>query len=604
MKKIGTLVVCLMIILMGCEKEEIKVQTGDLYVTVYGNFSKPIEGANIFTVPSTVQSISDEFGTALLKELEPGSYEVFASSGDYGSGKTVVRIVPDSLQKVFIHLVKGVTTGYNPEIELILPALPANFSLNENIVFSFNVKDKDTPGNELKVTLTSNLDGKLVETHPNALDNVRFETSSLSRGVHIITVTATDKDNYSATKTFELSTLAPGNVTMESAVAENGVVLLQWQKYALADFKRYEVFRSTDPLEQGQVIAAFSSADSVNFIDRLPPFESFVYYYVKVTNNDNYNRNSNKIKVEHPAGKIYYHLVTDAVHHPDEPVVFIIDHASQKLLSINYETQVQLSSVSLQGSAGKIDIGDNGFGLEIYVPGNDGFIRIYNASTLDYVTSITTGLATRCVATNGNGYIVASVMPSPWWEQPVRTYSRSTGINISGNPGSAFEGSIMRFVPGTDHVITISTGVSPTDMDYLEMDNSGKIIKLVDDQYHGDHPLDPFIFRISSNGEYLVTGSQGAVYSAVSSMVYKGMIDRGALTYSDYAFSSNGRTIYAGTSNRKSIQIIQYPELVRNDEILLKGYPKFLFYHKGEIISISKVGEHSENIAFERVRVE
>jgi hypothetical protein len=193
-------------------------------------------------------------------------------------------------------------------------------------------------------------------------------------------------------------------------------------------------------------------------------------------------------------------------------------------------------------------------------------------------------------------------MPSPWWEQPVRTYSRSTGINISGNGDN--EGDRLRFIPNTDNIISISTSVSPVDMEYFELNSSGQILLHKDDSYHGDHPLDPNIFRISSNGEFVVTGQVGAVYSASSTMIYKGMIDRGSLYFSDFAFSNDGNTIYAGTSNRNSLQIVKYPQLTRSDEILIKGYPKFLFNFNGKIISISRTDTNSDTYVFEIISVE
>jgi hypothetical protein len=588
-----------------CEKDEVKINKGDLYVTVYSNSDYsygPIMGANVFTVPPTKQAITDEFGSVLITDLEPASYEVYANLDGYGSGKQVVKIMPDSLKNVSVYVKQGVNIGFTPEIEIILPGSPANFALNEKIVFSLSVTDSDTPAEDLDVVISSNLDGTILETHPDASNNIKFETTTLSRGLHEITVSATDEDGFTTSKIINVSTIAPGNITLESAVVESGSVHLQWQKYSFNDFKRYEVLRSENKDSEGQVIASFSDIDVVSYVDGLPPFTSEAYYYIRVSNTEEQTRNSNKIQVTEPAGKIYYYSISDAVHHPTEPIVYIVDNASQKLISINYQDETILNSISLGETVGKIDIADNGYGLEIYVPNNSGFIKIYDAGTFNLIKSINTGLATRSVATNGNGYIVASVMPSPWWEQPIRTYSRSTGINISGNGDN--EGDRIRFIPNTDKIITISTSVIPVDMEYLEMDINGKILLHEDDSYHGDHPLDPNIFRISSNGEFVITGNQGAVYSATSSMTYKGMVDRGTLNFSDFAFSNDGNTIYAGTSNRTSLQIIKYPELTRNDEILTKGYPKFLFYANGEIISISKTESSVDNYAIERVQIE
>jgi hypothetical protein len=596
----------LLITLWSCDKDELSTKKGDLYVKVYmnnGYSTAPVKGVSVFTVPATKQAITDEFGSAILKGIDAASYEVYADLDGIGSGKTAVRISENSLEEVEIYIEQGVKTGFTPEIVQILPSIPANYSLNENIVFSFNIKDNESKPGDLNVILSSNIDGKLIETRPDASNNFRFETAKLSRGKHIITITATDKDKYSTIKTIEVSTVSPGNIILDSAISNSGSVLLNWQKYNLTDFKKYEILRSSSKDLEGEVIATFNSADVVTFLDKLPPFSSQVYYYIRVTNTENYTRNSNKLNVVEPAGKIYYYSITDAVHHPSEPIIYIIDNAAQKLRAINYKTQTEINSVSIDATVGKIDIGNNGFGLEIYVPNSNGFIKVFNANTLDLVTSINTGLKTKCVVTNGHGYLVASVMPSPWWEQPIRTYSRSTGINISGDGG--FEGDYIRFIPNSDKIITISTSVSPVDMEYLELDSKGKILSHIDDKYHGDHPLDPNIFRISSNGEFVITGNVGAVYSASSSMIYKGIVDRGALYFSDFAFSSSGNIIYAGTSNRTSLQIIKYPALTRDDEILLKGYPMFLFNFKGEIISISKTMLNNNNsFAFEIVKVE
>jgi hypothetical protein len=604
MKNNYLVLLILLLTLWSCEKDELSA-SGDVYVTVYANngySTVPVKGANVFTVPATSQAVTDEFGTAILKNIDVDSYEVYANLEGYGSGKAVVKISDNSLEKIEIYIERGVTTGFTPEIEQILPSIPANFTLNENIVFSLNVKDNDSQSNDINVIISSNLDGKLLETHPDASNNVRFETSKLSKGKHIITVTATDKDKYSTSKTIEVSTMAPGNIILESAIANSGTVQLNWQKYTLPDFKKYEIVRSLSKDVEGQVIASFSSADTVTYLDNLPPFVSEVYYYIRVSNTQDYTRNSNKIQVVEPAGKIYYYNITDAVHHPSQPIIYIIDSASQKLRAINYKTQTEINSVSIDATVGKIDIGNNGYGLEIYVPNSSGFIKVYNANTLDLVTSINTGLATKCVVSNGHGYLVASVMPSPWWEQPIRTYSRATGINISGD--GDFEGDYIRFIPNTDKIITISTSVSPIDMEYLEFDNTGKFILHKDDSYHGDHPLDPNIFRISPNGEFVVTGNVGAIYGANGSMLYKGTVDRGTLYFSDFAFSTNGNTIYAGTSNRNSLQIIKYPELTRDNEILLKGYPKFLFNFQGDIISISRTDQNNDNkYAFEIIKI-
>ncbi len=151
----------------------------------------------------------------------------------------------------------------------------------------------------------------------------------------------------------------------------------------------------------------------------------------------------------------------------------------------------------------------------------------------------------------------------------------------------------LRLIPGTNEIISISTGVSPDDMEYYKISNDGMIEEHNDDSYHGDHPLNAKIFRISEDGSYAITSYNGSVYLANANMPYQGNLQNGGLHYSDFAFSSDGTTIYAATSNRKSIQIGHYPSLIRDNEIMLNGYPKYILRDNDKLIVSITSNENS-----------
>lgn len=69
-------------------------------------------------------------------------------------------------------------------------------------------------------------------------------------------------------------------------------------------------------------------------------------------------------------------------------------------------------------------------------------------------------------------------------------------------------------------------------------------------------------------------------------MQFKGLLQRGNLNYSDFAFSDDGSIIYAATSNRTSIQIGNYPSLLRSNEILLRGFPVMIERKANKIICV------------------
>ena len=146
-------------------------------------------------------------------------------------------------------------------------------------------------------------------------------------------------------------------------------------------------------------------------------------YAIRVTNKNNLSRFSNFSSIEYPGGVIFNFAPDDMLKHPFENYVYV-----------------------------------------------------YNADDLTLQTTISTDRATAGVVIDGKGHIIASVDPSPWWEQPVRTYSRDNGMYIDGYDGSDVnEKDRTRLISGTSEIISISTTVSPVDMEYFKIGNDGII---------------------------------------------------------------------------------------------------------------------------------
>lgn len=608
MKTNSIYLIALLAVLLGCEKDEAPKITGDLSINVkmsgYNNY--PLENAEVYTKPATVQGKTDAFGSVLLKELEVGSYEVFATYEDVGSGKTTVNIKVDELAETTITIVKGVNAGIAPTINLILPGQPAEFSFGEEINFSAEVNDEETPLKSLKVKWESDLDGLINSDPPNSSGNISFSTSSLSRGLHTITLTVEDGDGYKTSKNLMANTLSPKALVLDIPLKNQGNIELSWSKYEGQNFKNYEIFRTNgDGSTQDQeLIATILDQNTAFFLDTQAPLKYQIGYYVRVTNNEGYSRSSDEEIIKLPSGPIFNFTASDMLRHPSQAFVYLVDKGGQKLIKFDYESFQTVKETSIQGTVGKCTIGDNGEGIEIYVPSLDGNVYVYNADDLMLNAKIQTGKKNSSVAIDGLGNVIVALDPSPdaWWTDPLRTFSRSTGILIDGN--GDFESDIIRKIPGKNEFIAISTGVSPIDMDYYKLAENGTFEIHMDDKYHGDHPLSPYIFRISDDGNYSITSSSGAVYLANSSMEYKGQLQAGTLKYSDFAFSSDCSIIYAATSNRNSIQIGAYPSLIRNDEILLKGYPVFVVRDGKKLITFSKNSENSNVCGIEVVELE
>lgn len=597
MKKVYLIFIAIIFLFVSCRKDE-KTKQGDISITAYtisGNSSLPLKGASVYTIPATKEGITDENGNVLLKGIDAGTYELYAKVLGFGLAKTVVRVRGDSLQNVRMKVAKGYGLEFVPEIEIISPSIPSEFSLHDKVAFSFNIKDNDSQAQDLKVVVSSSINGKIFESNPDFLNNVKFETSSLSGGTHQITVNVTDQDNFTSTKTFAVYIFfAPGKIVLDSAIYREGNVLLKWLKYSLDDFDRYEIYRAADMNAAGQAIATLNSLDSLSYIDKTCPFVSEIYYYVRIVNKNGQFRISNKIKVSYPSGKMYSYTIDDAVHHPSKPILYLLDRTTQTLRVYNYETNTEINSTSLKPVAGKIAIGDNGFGLEIYVSCDKGNIYVYDANTLNLNTTIHTGADTYDIATNGHGYIVATVGS---YYSPIKTYSRNTGMNLGSDGNTNYDA--VKFVPNTDNIITESAMA----INMYELSNDGQYKS---PQIHSPNDgdiHDTRIFQVSSNGLFMVADKYGRVYK-LPSREYKGLFGRSDIEFSDFAFGIDGNTIYAGTSNKKSILFVNYSTLSSYDEKITKGYPQYLFYYKGNIISISRTVLMTKNFGFEKIKAE
>jgi hypothetical protein len=589
--KLSSLLFFFLIFFTNCEKDILQI--GDVNVVVSSNTTfGPVKGARVFTNPSSIEGETDNFGSALLKGLSVGSYEIFASLPNIGTGKATVSVKNNELVQVNIQIIQGVNVTFAPTVKLVLPSLPAEFSFGETVKFSATATDDKTQSSRLKVQWMSDKDGLLNSTTPDANGNIGFETNKLSRNLHVITLTVEDEDKQKTVVKVNVNNLAPKAVELAVPTKNTGKIDLAWSLFQGENFKQYEVYRSDDCNEStGKLLATISDRNNTKFTDAIPPILQEACYYVKVLNTDGYSRTSNIQKVSQPSGTVFNFTVKDALKHPTKSIIYLISEGDQKIVKYDYSTNTILSSTNLPGKTGISTIGNNGFGVEIYVPCTDGWVYVYNAETMALATSINAGLPASSVAINGMGTVIVCVRPSPWWEKPVRTFRRDNGLPLGSNNGSAFDGSIIRMISGKNEALTISSSVSPIDMDHLKLNTDGSLT-LTDDKYHGDYPLDPFIFKIAPSGEYAVTSLSGAVYTANSSMTYKGQIQRGALSFSDFEFSANSNVIYAATQNRKSIQIAKYPELTRDNEILTKGLPKFIFRDNNKLISFSISAEN------------
>ena len=256
------------------------------------------------------------------------------------------------------------------------------------------------------------------------------------------------------------------------------------------------------------------------------------------------------------------------------------------IVQVDYTSMRVINTRELLSSPDFMDLSDNGFGLELYVP-VAGSINMYEAETLSQIGSINTGYSATSVVTDGRGHVFVS---------PMRVYSRSDGHYSSDI--SDYNGR-LRFLASDREIISIGSA----EMSYFRFDSNGNIVTHTEDRYHGDYPLDHYIYRVSPGGEFLITSGSGAIYTADSTMTYVGQLTLDNPTFSDFAFDARGNTIYAGVSSERSILVYEYPSLTNAGAIATWGYPQFVFRDGDRLVCVSRVPGDRLRVGIEVVRI-
>ena len=547
-----------------------------LVVQVNINNNPVQEGVAVVTNPTTTTVYTDAFGQAKFENIPVGIYDVYSYIPQTASGKTVTQVLV-GVNDAEIDLIMGIYI--EPDVRIHQPYHGQGFAVGDEIEFVGYANDNNTEATNLKVTWSSNIDGLLGTSQADSSGKVTFRTAGLSPAEHIIKLTATNDFNISMADSVWMNTLSPRAVTLSLQQDANYNVTLNWTT-TKTDIDHFKIFRYTSDTPTPELLATLDN-QQMSLYDNSVPFTDSAFYYVQCYNQEGYFSNSN---VAGCSGTPYFEIKPQqAIYYPNTELLYVV--VANRILVIDHKTNSILSDNTIVSNTGDICAANNGYGDELYVPCHDGWIYIYDLFSFEQKETINVGVPVECAVSDNNGLIFVSISPSPWWEQPLRVYHRTTLQYVDGN--GDFDDCRLRLLPSNNEIIEITRSVGPVDMDYYKFDENGVCIQHEDDPYHGDHPLDANIYKVAPAQNYLVTSKQGAVYDADQTMVYRGMLPGNAAEFSDFEFSNDGSVIYAGSSIHRKILIYDYPSLANTGEIATKGFPIYLFRDNGKLIVIS-----------------
>ena len=389
--------------------------------------------------------------------------------------------------------------------------------------------------------------------------------------------------------------LEPLNVFKDS-------VRLNWSKLDTTAFVEYWIIRSEgDFVPEFQnihynpynpypnLLHRITDPNVTSFVDKNLPFTPVLEYYVvgmlsgQQTASGRPHILSNSQKFSRPEIKALEIQPFDVLHNKDDKLLYLLESASGEISLYNYEKDELITTIHSNATIGYSDIGTYNQKKEIYVPRNDGWVFIYDASNLNRIEQVAVGSPASSLVYNNNKLFV-STSERAWNSGPIKVINRQTKALVS--EGGDYEQTRLKLIPGSNsEMIEITIYVGPVNLSYFKFDQNGNYVSGHPDRYHGDYPLDHKVFEIFPNGQQFITSSQGAIYD--KSLTYKTRLPHGNFEFTDFAFDPVKNLVYCGT-NSKSVEVYSLSDYSLVKSIATKGYPLHLFVNEGKLISVSK----------------
>lgn len=372
---------------------------------------------------------------------------------------------------------------------------------------------------------------------------------------------------------------------------QGDTIVLNWSKLETIHFRGYQIVRKeaegeyTEPGSYNpNIIETIYDPEIRTFTDTEVPLTGFLEYQIigMIDEDEQYGFiYSNSQKYERPEIQTFTIHFKEVIPDIDNNRFYFTETSNGKIHVFNFEELRLEKTLDTEANIGYCSLGEYNSIQELYVPRSDGWVFVYDAETLVKRDQIDIAQPSSCVVSN-NGILYIST--DAWTNRPLRVYNRDTHAMIY--EGGDFDDTRLRVIPGTQtEIMEVTINIGPVDINRYTFDSNGNHINSQNDPYHGDYPLDDFIFQFFPNNEGFITSYQGAIYDM--DMHYVNRLPRGEYKFSDFAFSENGNTVYASCSNSKSILAYSLDNFMIEKKFNTLGYPLKIYRKGNELICIS-----------------
>ena len=288
--------------------------------------------------------------------------------------------------------------------------------------------------------------------------------------------------------------------------------------------------------------------------------------------------------------------VTEAVSHPDKPVIYTIDDSKSRIRAYDLVNQKQAAvSPAFKETPRKMTYANGElYVIFTYTEYNNteteaGVIRVLDPDTLSVKDSWEIDITPYNIVADDSGKVYVNSGSDR--QYVFKSYDRYTHQELSSIRNYYNKTNIVMH-PDQTRIYGVNQGVSPRDMEVFHV-NEGIFTSRYDSPYHGDHDMGTVI-AVTGDGRYIINSS-GAVFTSTKSkssdMYYVGSIpafDAIATSpdHEDQFFVVKGNLVYQ----------IDADTMLPLNTFRTEGTAVQLMMSKDKLIAITKIKTSGTNI--------
>lgn len=371
-----------------------------------------------------------------------------------------------------------------------------------------------------------------------------------------------------------------------TAVQDGRNIKLSWTETKVSTFAEYIVVRSLEPIPTDFVPTPFSQSvigrldefEDNEFVDISPLLAEKIFYKIFVDIGGRFLQ-SEEALVDYEV-IILDRRTSRAEFNPDTDMLYLMDNLNNNLIAYNYLSN-ESSEELLTNSSVKFRPGNNGNGEELYIARNNGFLRIYDAFSLDLKANYSLGSAFQNIGTNNNGQLYV--------------INNSSSLNfrvIDADDGSLLRGHLVDISNAELYMLNPEENelmvVGNFEMQFLKFDDDGEILStntIITNKF----PISTGGHAISADGQFIMPYQDGTIYDENLDLV--NTVGSGNIFFEDYAFSSDGTRLFTADNSFLRIQQFSFPDL-ELEEIYEFSYSiSRIFEDKGTLVIVGSLND-------------